>query len=423
MTATNASSVELDDVMLAMDVVDTLRRRDAFVARELDADSRDQALIAKVKRIYASQGIEVDDATIAAGVQALKDQRFAYRAPPAGFKTRLAHFYVQRGRWGKRAGIAITSLLAAWGVYFGAVTLPQRHHAQQEIKQLTSAVATTEATLTQVEQRLQRLQTTLDQAQTSTLPESIQPGAQAIRAKAAQALQQAQQHLTAARDTPLPEPQVNVSSLDQRALQQNLSVTDTQLTAANAQLDRVEHSLEQLAQIAYLPKELARYYSQIKQLAKVSSAIDQATSLRQSGQAALGGGDLKAAQLALSDLKDLAATLQQSYVLQIVSRPGEKSGIWRYPDINKRARNYYLIVEAIGADGRPLMLPMTSEENGQTQRVDKFGLRVDEKTYRQVAQDKQDDGIIQHNKVGIKRPGYLQPDYSIETSGAAITRW
>jgi len=35
-----AQAVKLDDLMLAMDVVDTLRHQDSFVARELDEDAR-----------------------------------------------------------------------------------------------------------------------------------------------------------------------------------------------------------------------------------------------------------------------------------------------------------------------------------------------------------------------------------------------
>ena len=39
----------LDDVMLAMDVVDTLRHQQSLVDRELGTDDHDQALIAKVR--------------------------------------------------------------------------------------------------------------------------------------------------------------------------------------------------------------------------------------------------------------------------------------------------------------------------------------------------------------------------------------
>jgi hypothetical protein len=115
--------------------------------------------------------------------------------------------------------------------------------------------------------------------------------------------------------------------------------------------------------------------------------------------------------------------VEQAYTLQIVSRPGEKSGVWRIPDANPDARNYYIIVEALSADGRPLQVPVVNEESGQIESVSKWGLRVEEDVFKRIAADKQDDGIIQQRKFGVKRSGQLQPDYLITTTGAAITQW
>jgi hypothetical protein len=40
-----------------------------------------------------------------------------------------------------------------------------------------------------------------------------------------------------------------------------------------------------------------------------------------------------------------------------------------------------------------------------------------------VRGDKQDDGIIQNNRAGVKRRGYLLPEYSIPVQGGAILEW
>ena len=61
----------LDDVMLAMDVVDTLRRRERMVARELDEHGRAEDLKQRLRRIYAQQGLDVPDHVIEQGVAAL----------------------------------------------------------------------------------------------------------------------------------------------------------------------------------------------------------------------------------------------------------------------------------------------------------------------------------------------------------------
>nr|MDJ0956301.1 DUF6384 family protein [Arenicellales bacterium] len=51
----------LDDVMLAMDVVDTLRHQQLLVERELNTEDRDKKMMDRLREIYASQGIEVPD--------------------------------------------------------------------------------------------------------------------------------------------------------------------------------------------------------------------------------------------------------------------------------------------------------------------------------------------------------------------------
>jgi hypothetical protein len=115
--------------------------------------------------------------------------------------------------------------------------------------------------------------------------------------------------------------------------------------------------------------------------------------------------------------------LKQEYTIQVVSRPGTHSGVWRYPVNSRTARNYYLIVEAISPSGQRLSLPITSEEDGSVRRVSQWGLRVDPQVFERVKQDKLDDGIVNDKQVGKKQRGYLTPTYTISTTGAAVTEW
>ncbi len=94
----------LDELMLAMDVVDTLRHRELVLARELGADDRDHALFERLREIYTSQGIEVTDEVLAQGVRALREDRFVYAGPSPSFGRSLATLYVTRSRWGKWVG-------------------------------------------------------------------------------------------------------------------------------------------------------------------------------------------------------------------------------------------------------------------------------------------------------------------------------
>ena len=115
--------------------------------------------------------------------------------------------------------------------------------------------------------------------------------------------------------------------------------------------------------------------------------------------------------------------VEASYEIRIVSRPGVQSGVWRYPENNRVARNHYIIVEAVDSSGRSLRLPIASEETGQTRVTAMWGLRVPESVYQSVRADKTDDGIIQNALVGRKAAGRLNPEFLVETTGGAITDW
>ena len=126
MPETATASAPLDDIMLAMDVVDTLRHRDHLVARELSEDKREAQLIERLREIYRGQGIEVSDDILHEGVKALKENRFIYSPPAPGLNVTLAKLYVRRGRIGKIAGAAFLMLALVWGGWLVGYKWPQR---------------------------------------------------------------------------------------------------------------------------------------------------------------------------------------------------------------------------------------------------------------------------------------------------------
>ena len=297
--AGEATKPPLDDVMLAMDVVDTLRRKRRLVEKELDVAGREQDLKDRLRRIYAAQGIEVSDAILEEGVQALKQDRFVYKPPPESLGVRLARLYVSRGLWGKWVLGALALVAVGVLVWMMLVVGP--------------------------------------------------------------------------RDA--------------------------------------------------LPQTLATAHAEVVELARDAAVDRQADQLLASARDALSADDAGAARAVLAELQQMRDQLAASYRLKVVNRPGEQTGVWRVPDVNQAARNYYIIVEAIGSGGRQLEVPITSEETGRTELVRQWGLRVDQRTFERIAADKGDDGIIQNDIVGRKRPGLLEPEYQVETSGAAITDW
>ena len=311
MTNAPATTAPLDDVMLAMDVVDTLRHRQDLVVRELDGAAREKQLIEKLRDIYHQQGIEVPDHILKEGVAALAESRFVYDPPRPGLATSLARLYVSRKRWGP-AAIALALVLVVGLIGYFGVYRP--------------------------------------------------------------------------------------------------------MAAGQAEAARIE-----LAET--LPAQMNTIYDTIFEETKVQQAVVEAEELRTRGKAAAREGNRAGALEAIAGLTAIRDTLRLDYQLVIVSRPGEDSAVWRFPDSNTDAANYYLIVEALDEDRNPINLPILNEETGKVASVDKWGLRVPEAVYRAVEADKGDDGIIQRNVVGLKEYGFLEVNYAVQTLGGMITEW
>jgi hypothetical protein len=108
----------LDELMIAMDVVDTLRHREDLVRRELDEEGREAELIERLRQIYREQGIEVPDRVLLDGVKALKDSRFVYTPPPPGWKRTVLTAWARRDVYGRRAAIAAALLAAGTGGFY-----------------------------------------------------------------------------------------------------------------------------------------------------------------------------------------------------------------------------------------------------------------------------------------------------------------
>lgn len=135
--AAAAKPATLDDVMLAMDVVDTLRHREQLVERELNEEAREGQLIDRLRALYKSQGIEVPDRIIREGVQALKEDRFVYTPPKAGPGRALATIWVKRGRYAAWAAGVLGAVVLSVGVWHFGVVKPRERSAEAARTELT----------------------------------------------------------------------------------------------------------------------------------------------------------------------------------------------------------------------------------------------------------------------------------------------
>lgn len=115
--ATPPAPQKLDDLMLAMDVVDTLRHQETVALRELDDDARKAALVERLKKLYADQGISVPDSIIEQGVKGLEESRFSYTPTPPSFARTLALMWIDRGRWSAIVAGVVVALAVGIGGY------------------------------------------------------------------------------------------------------------------------------------------------------------------------------------------------------------------------------------------------------------------------------------------------------------------
>ena len=310
-----AEDAKLDDVMMAMDVVDTLRHERQLIVRDVNSEVRKQSLVDRLRDIYRGQGIEVPDDILLDGVKALEEERFRYQPPAPGFGTRLALLYVNRRRWLPWLWAALgLATLGAAGVIANAV----------EAERDTA--------------RIERLQTEL-------------PG---------------------------------------------------QLDAALASALAASEDGDATARIEAIGAQAER---------------------------ALAGGDVVAASGLIDSLEEIETRLELAYDLVVVDRAGEQTGVTRdYRDPGAppglAATKYYVLVDALGVDGRPVSIPVTSSETDTTRDVSTFGVEVTRSLFDSVRTDKLADGDVDARDLGGKPAGRLDAEFAREgVLSGRITEW
>ncbi|NNE59165.1 MAG: hypothetical protein HKN36_13750 [Hellea sp.] len=306
------SEQKLDDVMLAMDVVDTLRHERLMVEKELSGEERRSALIVRLREIYDAQGIDVPDEILMDGVLALEEQRFVYDPPNKSLSTRLAKIYVNRRKWLPLIYTIIFIVVAAFAINYFGFQRPQQ-----------------------------------------------------------------------------------------------------------AEANRVERLINNT-----IPDKLEAAHEKALGLAKTDALQSKADDLYNLAKDDLKNQDAGAAEAKLAQLEQLSNALAQVYTIRIVSRPKEYSGVFRInEDSGTQVTNYYLIVEGITPGGEHAKVMINSEEDQKSELTNIWGVRVSEAVFNAVAADKKDDQIVQNAIIGQKKRGYLEPEYSVETTGGTILDW
>jgi len=137
---TAPSEPPLDDMMMAMDVVDTLRHGETLVERELAGDARRAKLVDRLRDIYRGQGIDVPDRILMEGVDALEEDRFVYKQPPPSWRMTLAKLYVRRSAIARTAGVVALVVAVVGGGWYGLVERPRQQAAEAARIELAESI-------------------------------------------------------------------------------------------------------------------------------------------------------------------------------------------------------------------------------------------------------------------------------------------
>lgn len=408
--------------MLAMDVVDTLRHQQSLVEHALSAGERDAALTARIRKIYHEQGIEVTDEVIASGVKALREERFAYQHPPGGVQTWLARCYVSRVRAYKPIAAVVAAIAIWWGTHFAFTTLPEQRALEQAMQAFNSQVVGVQSETISLKNRLKAAQASIQQV--PRVNSAFQEIVPSVLRQSKLALSDANELQNVVRGDKL-ESFTDAGDFAQQRLKAEAELKRYRgsIGQLNTKLTTVENNSRLLAALDRMPTELADLASAVKQIGAEPAVTALANANLENAIAALKAGDIQGATQEKMALESLLNEVKASYQILIVSEPGEKTGLWRYPEKNNRVKNYYLVVEAVTSDGQRLSRPVVSEEDGKTRHVKRWAMRVNEKTYNSVAADKGDDGIVQNKLFGEKARGYINPTYRMNTTGASIVSW
>ena len=150
MTEALQKQAPLEDLMVAMDVVDTLRHERGIATRELDNEGRRERLLARLREMYQAQGIEVPDHVLKEGIEALEQERFQYQSVEPSWKTKLAQLWVARGRWKKPIGIVAVIASLFGGAYVVTDVLPEQQQQATQEKMSAEMPAQLDASLRRI---------------------------------------------------------------------------------------------------------------------------------------------------------------------------------------------------------------------------------------------------------------------------------
>lgn len=185
---------------------------------------------------------------------------------------------------------------------------------------------------------------------------------------------------------------------------------------------------EPRAQLLAVWERVQRTAAALAKVAADDDARGRVQQLLTGAEVAYGSERLDELRAAEGRLRELGARLEEQYVVRVVSRPGEDTGVERRNA--GRTSGLYLIVEAVGTDGRKLSRLVRDGEDGAQRSVTRWGEQVPEAVWNRIAADKQADGVVDEAEFARKERGRHDETMVMKDGAGAplrrgrqITRW
>ena len=372
------NDLTLSDVVVTMDIVDTLRHDKRMQEYALSEGDRRQAAIEQIKKAYSSQGVEVSDETISMALEKKREDELAHNPKVSGFIYLLAKLYVFRNRIFKYTASLILVVMFASAGYQYTGYLSDKRFAQYQ---------------TYISETLfEQLSLTIDQAEKLQLElgEDI-----SLKILAANSEFERAKRLN---DVSFAEAAIAdvvsaISALERKKLAQVLA----------EDVDGFQETM-----FEYVTDEVAREILQDK--------------LRVLRQVAATGieRDYSKAKLEISDAYNY---IMLPFEFRIVNRNGVRSGVERTHD-QTGAKSWYIIVEAVSPSGEVYPLKIRDRLLGKTKTMKAWGIKVTEEQYLAVGADKKDNGVIDDEIAGSKAAREYDITWTLDAyTGETINSW
>jgi len=389
MTASaSAHSPSFNDLIVAADIVDTIRNDERLIDHELGSEDRRKALKARLKDMYKAQGMEVSDAVIEEAVQRKDADRFVFKPMDGGVSRFLWTSYVRRNKYALRlsvtVGVIIFGLAGFSAAKYQFVDKPALEEARNLELQFNEVLPN-------------RLKAASEEANAS---------ADRLQDELSKSYITAQQTIvnSAIRARDIFEAETGIKAIEE--LGRNLKKTEVRRNLLASAKQTIDIETAKVASLSV--DENAREALNLK-LHGIGLAAESA--------------DASALKTAIRSYNTTLSYVQSTYDIQIVDRDGERTGVWRYWEPTGE-KYYYVVVEAVDRTGRVQAIDVKNVENGRTYSVDTWAIRVPQRTYEKVGADKQSDGVVDNTKAGMKPAGSIDIRWDLPTiNDQRITFW